>query len=64
MTLRSEIELRNTREKLREVEQLYERAKARTDERSRRLGMLSLKKVINQLKEEIAIFEAHRAVKS
>jgi len=64
MTLRNEIELRNTREKLRELESMYERAKARSDERSRRLGMMAFKKLINQLKEEIAIFEAHHPAKT
>lgn len=50
----------NTRTKLRELEQLYtktERA-AGTDEHVRELTLRSLKKRINQFKEEIARFEA------
>ena len=49
----------NTRAKLQELEQLYERKREEpTDEHVRQLTLRSLKKRINQFKEEIARFEA------
>jgi hypothetical protein len=65
MKLKSETELVNTQVKLRELEELYEACGRRdTDSpRVRELTLHSLKRIINQLKEEIAVFEAHRLVK-
>ena len=58
----NEIELANTREKLNELEQLYEARKREIggNERIRRMTMTSLKKMINQLKEEIIWTEVHQ----
>lgn len=63
MILQSQHELDNTREKLRMLEQHYERKRNEPadDEHLRELTMRSLKKMINQLKEEIARYEAHMA---
>jgi flagellar biosynthesis chaperone FliJ len=57
----SERELVNTREKLRMLEEAYEVAKSDATEGAhvRELSMRSLKRLINQLKEEIARYEAH-----
>jgi hypothetical protein len=62
MNLRSEIELANTREKLRMLEKGYEARSSETggDEELREISMESLKRLINQLKEEIALYEAHQ----
>jgi len=59
MKLRNARELEATREKLRLLEEQYESARTRsaTDEHVRELTLRSLKKLINQLKEEIAWFE-------
>ena len=62
MTLRNQIELQNTRQKLSEIERRYKALRDRPPERLRDLSMHSLKRLINQLKEEIAIFEAHSHV--
>ncbi len=64
MTLRNDRELANTREKLRLLEETYEdtRNDMSEDARVRELSMHSLKRLINQLKEEIARYEA-RGVK-
>ncbi len=56
MTLKNDVELANTREKLRELEERY---KLRCQEipdnpRVHELTVQSLKRTINQLKEEIA----------
>jgi hypothetical protein len=61
MTLANASELINTREKLRELKTRYEelRLDSAEDPRVRRLTMLSLKRLINQLTEEIARFESH-----
>jgi uncharacterized small protein (DUF1192 family) len=61
MNLRNVRELEATREKLRQLEEQYRAAQERigTDERVRQLTLRSLMKIINQLKEEIARFEAH-----
>jgi hypothetical protein len=49
----------NTRAKLRDLEQLYEKKRVEPgDEHVRELTLRSLKKRINQLKEEITCFEA------
>ncbi len=62
MTLRNDRELANTRRKLRLLEESYEEARTETDEDEhlRELEMESLKRLINQFKEEIARYEAHQ----
>ena len=61
MKLRNSRELEATREKLRLLEEQYEAARTRssTNEHVRELTLRSLKKLVNQLKEEIARFECH-----
>jgi hypothetical protein len=61
MTLRNRRELENTRAKLRLLEDRYEASKSEHDgdEHVRELSRISIKRLINQLKEEIARFEAH-----
>jgi hypothetical protein len=60
MTLDNEIELLNTRSKLRELQERYDalRVDLAADPRVRRLTMISLKRLINQLTEEITRFES------
>jgi hypothetical protein len=60
MTLESRHQLENTRMKLQELELLYTKTEhaPRTDAHVRELTLRSLKKRINQFKEEIARFEA------
>lgn len=62
MTLGSDRELANTQKKLRLLEEMYE--EARTDmeggEHVRQVEMESLKRLINQLKEEIVRYRAHQ----
>ena len=60
MTLDNETQLLNTRAKLRELQKRYEdlRADQSEDPRVRRLTMMSLKRLINQLTEEITRFES------
>ena len=62
MDLRSEREVANTREKLRRLEALYEADEKEIggDEELRDAEMESLKRLINQLMEEIARYEAHQ----
>jgi hypothetical protein len=62
MTLQSNRELEVTREKLRGLEQLYAETQAAAGDKaySRELTLRSLRRTINQLKEEIARFEARR----
>ena len=61
MTLKNNTELANTREKLRELEDRYASRLRETPANSHvhELTLRSLKRLINQLKEEIARFEAH-----
>jgi len=64
MSLQSQRELNATREKLRLLEDRYE-AKQREKsgyEHVRELSMRSLKRLINQLKEEIARFESRSSL--
>ena len=63
MTLQSQRELEATREKLRLLEQRYDANKREQggDEHVRELSMRSLKRLINQLKEEIARFQSRSA---
>ena len=64
MDLRDERELANTREKLRRLEARYEAHCTETggDEELREITMESLMRTINQLKEEIARYEARHPV--
>lgn len=60
MSLQSHRELEATREKLRLLEERYEEGKRRVegDEHTHELSQRSLKRLVNQLKEEIACFES------
>lgn len=60
--LRNDHELANTREKLRHLEEQYESLRIDTseDQNVHRASMRSLKRTINQLKEEIARYEARQ----
>jgi hypothetical protein len=60
MTLQSKRELEVTREKLRGLEQLYAATLAGATENAyaREITLRSLRRTINQFKEEIARFEA------
>ena len=60
MTLDNEDELLNTRTKLRELQARYNamQTDVSEDPRVRRLTMMSLKRLINQLTEEISRFES------
>lgn len=62
MTLRNDIELANTRAKLRILEDRYEQLRKETgpDQHIRDLTMRSLKGTINQFKEEITRYQAHQ----
>jgi len=62
MTLKNDIELANTREKLRELEARYEARRHETaaNPHVHELTLQSLKRLINQLKEEITLFEVHQ----
>ncbi len=59
MSIENRHQWENTRVKLRELEQLYESKRQEpSDEHIRELTLRSLKKRINQFKEEIARYEA------
>jgi len=62
MMLQNDAELANTREKLREVERWYEElgGDQSEDEHVKQLTLRSYKRLINQLKEEIARYEARQ----
>ena len=62
MTLKNAIELANTRAKLGRLEAKYEELRRETggDEHVHELTMQSLKRYINQFKEEIARYQAHQ----
>jgi hypothetical protein len=64
MTLKNDIELANTREKLARLERRYEAHRNDTaeDKRVRELSMRSLAATIKQFKEEIARYQAHQTV--
>ena len=64
MELKSKKELDFTREKLRILEERYAATERQQggDEHVRELSMQSLKKLINQLTEEIVRFEAHMKI--
>jgi len=61
VNLQNDREVANTRKKLERLEALYSTRKAETggDEELREATMQSLKRYINQFKEEIARYEAH-----
>lgn len=58
----NDVELANTRRKLSELERLYQSHEHETggDEELREMSMQSLKKLINQMKEEIIWTEVHQ----
>ncbi len=59
MSIENRRQWENTRAKLHELEQLYQSKRQEpTDEHIRELTLRSLKKRINQFKEEIARYEA------
>ena len=62
MRLKNDAELANTRAKLRELESRYEsrRHEQAADAHVHELTLQSLNRTINQLKEEIALYEAHQ----
>ena len=64
MSLQGHRELEATREKLRLLEERYEASQREQggDEHVRELSMRSLKRLINQLKEEIARFESRSSL--
>ena len=66
MSLQSQRELDATRDKLRLLEERYEanQREGGGDEHLRELTMRSLKRLINQLKEEIVRFESHSSLKT
>jgi hypothetical protein len=63
MTLSDQTQLQNTREKLARLEARYDNLRKETseDEELREATLASLKRYINQFKEEIARYEAHHA---
>ncbi len=63
MSLKNQSELTVTREKLRLLEERFQEKQQATavDAHVKELSMRSLKRVINQLKEEIARYESHLA---
>jgi hypothetical protein len=65
MGLTSEQQVANTRAKLARLEARYEALRNDTEvsQRVRDLSMRSLKRLINQFKEEIALFEAHQTAR-
>ena len=62
MTLKNDQELANTRDKLRLLEAEYQDTRNDTSEDPivRDVSLQSLKRLINQLKEEIALYEVHQ----
>jgi hypothetical protein len=66
MSLQSHRELEATREKLRLLEERYEanRREEGGDEHVRELSRRSLKRLINQMKEEIARFESRSSLRT
>jgi hypothetical protein len=66
MDLKNERELEVTREKLRQLEDHYETSCLDTsgDPHVRELSLRSIKRMINQLKEEIARFESRASLRT
>ena len=65
MSLQSQAEVANTLTKLARLEARYEALRNDTEgnQRVRELSMTSLKRLINQFKEEIVRYEAQQAVR-
>jgi hypothetical protein len=65
MDLKNDRELTNTREKLRQLEGVYDEASREPcdDEELREAELESLMRLINQFKEEIARYEARQAIR-
>ncbi|MCC6360906.1 MAG: hypothetical protein IT450_19375 [Phycisphaerales bacterium] len=64
MTLKNEREAENTRQKLRVLEDTYDELETQTEnDELREASRESLKRLINQFKEEIARFEARHPVR-
>ena len=65
MALTSDQQVANTRTKLARLEARYEALRNDTggNPRVRELSMRSLKRLINQFKEEIALYEAHQTAR-
>ena len=66
MSLQSQRDLEATRGKLRLLEERYAASKREPgdDDHVRELSKTSLKRLINQLKEEIARFESHSSLRT
>jgi flagellar biosynthesis chaperone FliJ len=64
--LRNDIELENTKEKLRILEEGYDELRRETegDEELRTAEMDSMRKLIHQLKEDIARYQARRSTRT
>ena len=62
MSLQNDFQLANTRRKLAELETHYDarRREQGGDEHLREISLRSIRRLINQLKEEIARYEAHQ----
>jgi polyhydroxyalkanoate synthesis regulator phasin len=65
MKLQSVHELENTRRKLRDLEEAYEAAMKRPTDNAhaREATLTSLRRLINQLNEEIVRYEAHQSAR-
>jgi uncharacterized protein involved in exopolysaccharide biosynthesis len=63
MTLKNNTELANTQAKLRELEERYQNRLGETpaNRHVQELTLASLKRLINQLKEEITLFKVHQS---
>jgi hypothetical protein len=61
VSIQSHVELENTRKKLRELEEVYEKVKTGPTDNVhvRELTLTSLKKLMNQFFEEIVRYESH-----
>ncbi len=66
MSLENERQLENTRAKLGRLEQRYHRLQTEPAENPhvRELTLRSVKSMINQMREEIAVFESRRRLRS
>ncbi len=62
--IRTQQQLENTKEKLRQLQEHYRSRKEESaeDTYARKLSLQSLKRTINKLKEEIARFETHSQI--
>ncbi len=66
MSLESHRELETTRDKLRRLDQRYEAESCEEggDAHARELSLRSLRRLINQMKEEIARFESRISIRA